>query len=105
MQLTVELIKRGATMMKEPCSVCNGVQIRYRDKVYCTSHEDLSSALNVSEATQGDVLGSLRGITLAKLRQAATRLDKEEDMTKQAELISLILNYMALLKEMSEQET
>ena len=104
MQVTVELIKRGATMMKDPCPVCNGVQIRFRDKVFCTSHEDLSSALNVSEVTVGDVLGSLRGITLAKLKQAAARLDKEEDITKQAELISLILSYMTLLKEMSESK-
>jgi len=104
MQLTVELIKRGAVMMKEPCPVCNGVQIRYRDKVYCTSHDDLAPALNVSEITVGDVLGGLRGITLTKLRQATLTLDKEEDLGKQAELISLILNYMTLLKEMPESQ-
>ena len=104
MQLTVELIKRGAVMMKEPCPICNGVQVRYRDKVYCTNHEDLTPALNVTEITVGDVLGSLRGITLTKLRQAALTLDKEEDLGKQAELISLILNYMALLKEMPQNE-
>jgi UPF0148 protein len=104
MQLTVELIKRGAVMMKEPCPVCNGVQVRYRDKVYCTSHEDLSPALNVVEVTVGDVLSSLRGITLTKLRQVALTLDKEQDLGKQAELISLILNYMALLKEMPQNE-
>ena len=104
MQLTVELIKRGAVMMKEPCPVCNGVQVRYRDKVYCTNHEDLSPALNVAEVTVGDVLGSLRGIALTKLRRAALTLDKEEDLGKQAELISLILNYMALLKEMPTQD-
>jgi hypothetical protein len=52
----------------------------------------------------GDVLGSLRGITLTKLRQAALTLDKEEDLGKQAALISLILNYMAILKEMPQNE-
>jgi uncharacterized Zn finger protein (UPF0148 family) len=104
MQLTVELIKRGAVMLKEPCSVCNGVQIRYRDKVYCTNHEDLAPALSASEVSVGDVLGSLRAITLVKLRHAALTLDKEEDLGKQAELISLILNYMTLLKEMPESQ-
>jgi len=104
MLLTVELIKRGAVMMKEPCPVCNGVQIRYRDKVYCTNHEDLSPALNVSEIAPGDVMGSLRGIALAKLKQASLTLEKEEDVHKQAELISLILNYMAILKEVPDAE-
>jgi hypothetical protein len=46
----------------------------------------------------------LRGITLTKLRQATLTLDKEEDLGKQAELISLILNYMTLLKEMPESQ-
>ncbi len=104
MQLTVELIKKGAVMMKEPCPVCNGVQVRYRDKVYCTNHDDLSPALNVAEVTVGDVLGSLREITLTKLRQVALMLDKEEDVGKQAELASLILRYVGLLKEIQEGE-
>ncbi len=104
MQLTVELIKKGAVMMKEPCPICNGVQVRYKDKVYCTNHDDLSSALTVVEVTVGDVFGSLREITLTKLRQTALTLDKEEDVGKQAELASLIMKYVGLLKEIPEGE-
>ena len=51
MQLTVELMRRGAVMLKEPCPTCNGVQVRYKGKVYCTSHDDLEAVLSAREIT------------------------------------------------------
>ena len=46
---TVELMRKGAVMIKEPCPVCNGVQLRYKGRVYCTNHDDLTVALQAKE--------------------------------------------------------
>jgi UPF0148 protein len=102
LQLTVELIKRGAVMLKEPCPTCNGVQVRYRDRVYCTSHEDLAPLLSAPETNVDDVLGSIRQIAVAKMREIAVMLDKEDGVEKQRELVTLVLKYVELLKEIPE---
>lgn len=99
MRLTVELMKRGAVMLKEPCPTCNGVQVRYRDRVYCTSHENLVPLLSAPEISADEVLGSIREITIAKLRQIMTILENENAPEKQGELVSLVLKYVELLKE------
>ena len=57
MQLTVELMRRGAVMMKEPCPIDNGVQVRYKGKVFCTSHDDLERH---SQARRSPMVTSLR---------------------------------------------
>jgi UPF0148 protein len=103
LQLTAELIKKGAIMLKEPCPTCNGVQIRYRDRVYCTSHEDLAPLLRAPEIDADDVLGSIREIAVAKMREIAVMLDKENELEKQRELVSLVLKYVELLKEIPER--
>jgi UPF0148 protein len=103
LQLTVELIKRGAVMLKDPCPTCNGVQVRYRDRVYCTSHENLAPLLTAPEMNADDVLGSVREIAVVKMREIAVMLDKEKELEKQRELVSLVLKYVELLKEIPER--
>jgi len=86
-------------MLKEPCPMCNGVQIRYRDRVYCTNHENIAPLLTAPEMSVEEVLGGIREIAVAKLQQIAAALDREDELEKQRELVSLLLKYMELLKE------
>ena len=101
MQLTVELMRRGAVMLKEPCPVCNGVQIRFRGRIYCTNHDDVEAALSAKEITYGDVTSSLRDVLLGKLRDGTVALESEKDPQKQEQLVSLMIKYMDLLKGVS----
>jgi uncharacterized Zn finger protein (UPF0148 family) len=45
MKQAANLVRRGATIISEPCKQCGGIQVRYHGKIYCTGHEDLSSVL------------------------------------------------------------
>ena len=89
--------------MKEPCPTCNGVQIRYRDRVYCTAHENLAPLLSAPQVNADDVLGSIREIAVLKMREIAAMLDKENELEKQRELVTLVLKYVELLKEIPER--
>ena len=102
MQLTVELVRRGATLLKEPCAVCGGVQVRYHGKVICTNHDDLSGVLTTEEVTYEAVTSSLRTLLLSKAREAADLLEKEQDALKQDQLVSLITKYVELLQKLPE---
>lgn len=89
-------------MLKEPCQICNGVQVRYHGKTYCTSHDDLSTVLSVVEVTYADATASLRELLLIKLRDVMSMLEGEKTVEKQDALVSLLLKYIELFSKLPE---
>src|SRR5580658_8405953 len=104
MQLTVELMRRGAVMLKEPCPIDNGVQVRYKGKIYCTAHDDLEAALSSKEVTYGDVASSLKDLVLVKLKENAALLENEKDLKKQDEIVSLLAKCVDLLNKLETSQ-
>ncbi len=99
-KITVELMRKGAVMMKEACPVCNGVQLRYKGRVYCTSHDDLSVALQAKEMVFTDVAEDLKNLLLVKLKESTLLLEKEKDEEKLGRLVSLMTAYVELLRKL-----
>jgi UPF0148 protein len=97
---TVELMRRGAIMMKEPCPVCNGVQLRYKGRVYCTNHDDLSVALQAKEILFPDVSEDLKNVLLVKLKESMSLMENERDSEKLDQLVSLMTKYVELLRKL-----
>ncbi len=60
MKLAAELVSRGATMLAEPCPKDGGIQVRYRGKVYCATHDDLSSISMATAVSLDTVVVQLR---------------------------------------------
>ena len=102
MRLTVELMRRGAVMLKESCDVCNGVQVRFRGRVYCTNHDDLNRAIAAREVSFGEVSEALKNMTLTKLKENIAILEQENEVSKQDALVSLIIKYVELLGKLPE---
>ena len=99
-KITVDLMRKGAVMLKEPCQVCNGVQIRYKGRVYCTNHDDLSVALQAKEILFPDVSEDLRNLLLVKLKESMSMLESEKDSEKLDQLVSLMTKYVELLRKL-----
>ena len=99
-QLTVELMRRGAVMLKEPCPICNGVQLRYKGKIYCSNHDDLSMALQAKEMSFPDVADDLRNLLLTKLRESMALLEGEKDLERLDRLVSLMTGYVELVRKL-----
>ena len=97
---TVELMRRGAVMMKEPCQVCNGVQLRYKGRVYCTNHDDLTAALQAKEILYPDVAEDLKNLLLVKLKESMSVLESEKDPEELDRLVSLMTRYVELLRKL-----
>jgi len=100
MKLTVDLVRKGATILGEPCQTCGGVQIRYHGKTFCTSHDDLSSVQTEQDVSYDSVVASLRQLLLSKLAESARLLEKEDDGAKQDALVSLMTKYFDLLQKL-----
>ena len=99
-KLTVDLMRRGAVMVKEPCQVCNGVQLRYKGRVYCTGHEDLSLALQAKELLFPDVAEDLKNLLLLKLKESMALMENEKDEAKLEKLAGLMTSYVELLRKL-----
>ncbi len=97
-------MRKGAVMIKEPCPVCNGVQLRYKGKVYCTNHDDLSVALQAKEILFPDVAEDLKNLVLVKLKESMSLLERERDWEKLDKLVSLIAKYVELLRRLESTE-
>ena len=103
MKLTVELVRKGATILAEPCQTCGGVQVRYHGKTYCTSHDDLSAVLLERDVSFDSVVAGLRQLLLSKVTESMNLLEKEKDSAKQDVLISLMTKYYDLLQKLPQK--
>lgn len=103
MKLTVELVKKGATILGEPCQTCGGVQVKYRGMTYCTGHDNLSSVLSEEEISFDSVVASLKHLLLSKLTETIGLLEKEKDQAKQDQLLSLMTKYFDLLQKLPQK--
>ena len=103
MKLAAELVSRGATMLAEPCPKDGGIQVRYRGKVYCTSHDDLSSITVATVVSFDSVTVQLRDVLLTKLNEATAALGMERDPAKQDQLVSLAAKYLELLQKLPQK--
>jgi UPF0148 protein len=103
MRLAAELVSRGATMLAEPCPSDGGIQVRYRGKVYCASHDDLSSIVASSALSYDTVVAQMREVLLARLNETTAALGTERDPAKQDQLVSLASKYFELLQKLPQK--
>lgn len=90
-------------MLAEPCQQCGGIQVRYRGKTYCTSHEDLSPLLVAQPVSYESVVASMREQVLSKLNETVAQLEKEKDPARQDQLVSLMTKYFDLLQKAAKK--
>lgn len=103
MKQTVELVRRGAAILGEPCPTCGGVQVKYHGKTHCTQHEDVAAILSAEEISFDTVAADTRDVLLAKLRRLNAALEKEEDLARQEQLVSLVTKCVDLLQKMPQK--
>ena len=103
MQLAAELVSKGATMLAEPCPQDGGVQMRYHGKVYCTSHDDLSTITASTAVSYDTVVAQMREVLLARLNETTAALGTERDPGKQDQLVSLAAKYFELLQKLPQK--
>lgn len=103
LKLAADLVSRGATMLSEPCPKCGGIQVKYRGKVYCTSHDDLSTVGSSETMSVESVVVRMREVLLARLNEAAASLAIEKDMGEQERLVALMTACFKLLQELPEK--
>jgi uncharacterized Zn finger protein (UPF0148 family) len=90
-------------MLAEPCPQDGGIQVRYHGKVYCTSHDDLSSITMATTVSYDTVIAQMREILLARLSETTAALGIEKDTAKQDQLVTLASKYFELLQRLPQK--
>ena len=103
LKTTAELIRRGGVILKEPCQKCGGIQIRYRGKNFCSSHDDLSVALAAEDISFDMVVSTLKDLLLLKVKETTDILKDEKDLGRQDQLVSLLSKYVDLMQKIPEK--
>jgi len=103
-QLATELMGKGATLLRETCPRCGGLQLRYKGRLLCVNEDDLTEATKIEGVATSDVMGSLRELLVMKLQEASSNLASEKDLDRQLKLAELIRKYVELLKETKEKD-
>ncbi|MEM4200386.1 MAG: Sjogren's syndrome/scleroderma autoantigen 1 family protein [Nitrososphaerales archaeon] len=97
-----EMLRKGATLLREPCPKCGGVQIKYRGEVSCIVcglAKDVSAATLQLEAK----LPSLKEIIETKALEVAFALRDERSIERQKDLLDLLERYIELLLKLSSK--
>lgn len=117
-----DLLRRGATLLQEPCQKCGGVQIKYEGKTYCTNEDDLGAILSpkkpapkqiaepiVKKEEKGQQTESgsdtLRKLLENKLETVSRQLDNTSDLQEQGKLLDLISKYIETLEKIKKSDT
>ena len=103
MKLAAELVSKGATMLADPCPRDGGIQVRYRGKVYCTTHDDLSSITTSATVSYDTVVAQMREVLLARLSETTAALGVEREPARQEQLVSLAAKYFELLQKLPQK--
>jgi uncharacterized Zn finger protein (UPF0148 family) len=100
-----DLMRKGATMLREACPRCGGLQVKYQKRTLCMNCGDLSDAATMAETSTVDTLTSLKDLILVKVDQAAVLLRKETDPQRQSDLASLLLKYVELIGRLERPDS
>lgn len=100
-----DLLRRGATLLGEPCEKCGGLQFQYQGKTICLSCDDLTNSTTAQSVTEHPELDApLSALVRVKLNTATLLLKNEEDLEKQNRLADLILKYIEIISKSSVVE-
>lgn len=103
MKLAAELVSKGATLLADACPQDGGIQVRYKGRVYCTTHDDLSSITTTVSVSYDTVVAQMREVLLTRLNEITAALGTEKDRAKQEQLVSLAAKYFELLQKLPQK--
>ncbi len=92
-----ELLRKGATLLSEPCPRCGGVQIKYKGETICI----VCGTGKDTAAQPAAKPSSLKEVLEAKALEVAYMLRDERSVERQKELLDLLSKYVELLAKLS----
>ncbi len=101
-QKAAKMVINGATIMSEPCPYCKGVRIIKDGNVLCINCGKEPDQKQIKKQTRGKKSAGVLNTLERKLEKLSQQLEKEDNPTKQQELIKSIDDLIAIIAKLKE---
>lgn len=102
-----ELLRKGATLLKEPCPQCNGILLLYQGSQYCLNcgilpkpgpKEVITSKAAGTHAEQTSSFSTLENVSYRRLQELSEKLQSPLNLEEELKYVELAKAYLQLLK-------
>ena len=101
-QKAAKMVINGATIMSEPCPYCKGVRIIKDGNALCINCGKEPDQKQIKKQTRGKKSAGVLNTLERKLEKLSQQLDKEDNPTRQQELIKSIDDLIAIIAKLKE---
>ena len=102
MQKAAKMVINGATIMSEPCPYCKGVRIIKDGNALCINCGKEPDQKQIKKQTRGKKSAGVLNTLERKLEKLSQQLEKEDNPTRQQELIKSIDDLIAIIAKLKE---
>ena len=101
-QKAAKMVINGATIMSEPCPYCKGVRIIKDGNALCINCGKEPDQKQIKKQTRGKKSTGVLNTLERKLEKLSQQLEKEDNPTRQQELIKSIDDLIAIIAKLKE---
>ena len=101
-QKAAKMVINGATIMSEPCPYCKGVRIIKDGNALCINCGKEPDQKQIKKQTRGKKSAGVLNTLERKLEKLSQQLEKEDNPTKQQELIKSIDDLIAIIAKLKK---
>ena len=101
-QKAAKMVINGAKILSEPCPYCKGVRIIKDGNALCINCGKEPDQKQIKKQTRGKKSAGVLNTLERKLEKLSQQLEKEDNPTKQQELIKSIDNLIEIIAKLKE---
>ena len=101
-QKAAKMVINGATILGEPCPYCKGVRIIKDGNALCINCGKEPEQKQIKKQTRGKKSAGVLNTLERKLEKLSQQLEKEDNPTRQQELIKSIDDLIAIIAKLKE---
>ncbi len=105
LSLAAEMLRKGGTLLSEPCEVCNGVQVKFEDHIICVNCNKKIRADEHEEEEPKQIESSmpdLHSVITQKINELIPVLVNEREITRQLDIAKLLNSYLEILRKIKD---
>jgi len=102
-----ELLRKGASMLAEPCPNCGSPLLKMGDKIYCASceqqiaeqsSEQPTVSQSVDSSDSPNILVNLHNVLVGKLKLIGESIEEHQTVESLTQLVTLLLRVLEALE-------
>ena len=101
-QKAAKMVINGATILGDPCPYCKGVRIMKDGNALCINCGKEPDQKQIKKQTRGKKSAGVLNTLERKLEKLSQQLEKEDNPTRQQELIKSIDDLIAIIAKLKE---